>query len=197
MGGHWVTHLPEILQALDDAAGRVDRKQTAPIDADVAAFIAARSERQLQSEVMALAGGGPEDAVCLTQMRILAQLQSRHHVLPLPGLAAWLAERAGPALGVWRNRQRRAAMTERLQGLAKSGQLAPMLAMLDDPVGRGADAHEAQLSMAELSRIDAELAQTAAGADGKAGLANRLGQEIAAGIGLAALAAALAVAALG
>ena len=46
-------------------------------------------------------------------------------------------------------------------------------------------------------RIDAELAQIVGGAPGRAALAARLGQEIAAGFGLAALATVLAVAALG
>jgi hypothetical protein len=196
MGGHWVTRLPELLQALEDAAGRVDRKQVRPVDTHIATFIAARSERRLDSELVALAGGGPDDAAWLAQIRILAELQTRHRTQALPGLAAWLAEQAGPALVTWRNRDSRASITERLQALAQVGYLAPMLALVDDPAGHDADAREAQVAAVELGRIDAELAQIAAGASSRASVANRLGQEIAAGIGLATLATVLVVAAL-
>ena len=128
---------------------------------------------------------------------MLAQLQSRLHPRPLPALAAWLAARAGPVLATWRNRERRAAVEERLQALTQAGYLAPMLQVLEDPAGRTADAQEAQEAARELARIDAELAQIASGAQQRAASAARLGQEIAAGFGLAALATVLAVAALG
>jgi hypothetical protein len=72
-----------------------------------------------------------------------------------------------------------------------------MLQVLDDPAARSADAREAQEAAATLARIKAELAEISGGAQGRASAATRLGQEIAAGIGLAALAAALVVAALG
>jgi eukaryotic-like serine/threonine-protein kinase len=196
MGGHWVTRLAELLRALEDTAGRTDHKQVGPVDVQVAAFIAARSERRLDSEIMALAGAGPEDSTYLAQLRILAQLQTRHHPQPLPGLAAWLGARAGPLLATWRNQDRRAAITGRLQVLAQAGHLAPMLGLVDDPAVRGADAREAQLAAMEVGRIDAELAEISAGASSRASIANRLGQEIAAGVGLAALATVLAVAAL-
>jgi hypothetical protein len=72
-----------------------------------------------------------------------------------------------------------------------------MLQALEDPVGRNADANEAREAAQQLARIDAELAQIAGGARGRAASAARLGQEIAAGFGLTALATVLAVAALG
>jgi hypothetical protein len=196
MGGRWVTRLPELLQALEETAGHVDRRQMRPVDANSAAFIAARSERRLDNELTALGGDAADHAACLAQIRILAQLQSRHHVQALPGLAAWLAEQAGPALAIWCNRDRRASITERLQVLAQAGFLTPMLALVDDPAGRDADAHQAHLAAVEVARIDAELAQIAGGASGRASLANRLGQEIAAGVGLAMLAIVLVVVAL-
>jgi len=197
MGGHWVIRLPELLLALEEAAGRADRKHVQPVDGNIAAFIAARSERRLDNELMALAGGAPDDEACMAQIRILAQLQSRHHKQALPGLAAWLAEQAGPVLATWRNRDSRASITERLQVLAHAGFLAPMLALVGDPVARDTDAREAQWASAELGRIDAELGQIAAGAGSRASLASRLGQEIAAGVGLAMLAIVLAAVAFG
>ena len=151
MGGHWVTRLPELLQALEEAASRVDPKQVGPVDANIAAFIAARSERRLDNEMTALADGAPEDVAWLAKVRILAQLQSRHRVQGLPGLAVWLAEQAGPALASWCNRDSRASIADRLQVLAREGFLAPMLALVDDPAGRDADAHQAYLAAVEAA----------------------------------------------
>jgi hypothetical protein len=196
MGGRWVVKLQELPLALEEAAGRVDRK-TAPVDVHVAAFISARLERRLESELTAEAGTGQAAAICLAQLRLLAQLQSRFQAQPLPALAAWLAGLAEPVLATWHNRVRRAAVAEQLKVLAEAGFLAPLLAALDDPVARGTDSLEAQRAAEELHRVDAELALIAGGAAGRTVTANRLGQEIAAGLGLAALATVLAVVALG
>jgi hypothetical protein len=72
-----------------------------------------------------------------------------------------------------------------------------MLQTLEDPAGRSADSREAHEAALGLARIGTELAQIAEGAPGRAAAAARLGQEIAAGLGLAALATVLAVAVLG
>jgi hypothetical protein len=196
--GRWIASLADLLPALEQAAGRVDHRQVDPVDAHIAAFVSARLERRLGDEFFADTGtGSSSGSGRLAQLRLLAQLQVRLSPRPLPGLAAWLVARAGPALSAWRNRERRSALEERLRVLAKAGYLAPMVQALEDPDARGADLREAQQAVEQLARIDAELAAIASGADERATTAARLGQEIAAGLGLIALAAALAVAALG
>ncbi len=192
--GHWVARLADLLPALEEVAGHAERQQTDPIDGHVAAFIAARLERRLDNELSTQIGGA---AACLAQIRTLAQLQSRLHPRPLPALAAWLAARASPVVSTWRNRERRAGIEHRLQPLAAAGYLAPMLHVLDDPGARSADVREAQEAAAALAGLDAELAQISGGSGGRTATATRLGQEIAAGLGLAALAVALVIAALG
>jgi hypothetical protein len=128
---------------------------------------------------------------------MLAQMQVRYHNQPLPALAAWLAARAGPVLATWRSRDRRSAVAERLEELAKVGYLSPMVTALDDPTARSVDAREAYLATEELRQIDTALVQLSNGGAGRAAAAQRLGQEIAAGLGLAALATTLVLAALG
>jgi eukaryotic-like serine/threonine-protein kinase len=197
MGGRWVAQLPDLLPALESTAGRVDHKQTAPVDVQIAAFISARLERRMENDLAALSGSGLPDAVAVAQLRALAHLQSRFQIRPVPALAAWLAAQAAPVLATWRNRERRTAIAERIQALVDAGYLAPMLAALDDPAARTADVYESRLAADELNRIDTELAQIASGARIRAAAADRLGQEIAAGFGLAALAAVLVATALG
>ena len=198
MDGHWVARLPELLPALEETAGHVDRRQTEPIDAHVAAFIAARLERRMDKELSAQIGGGAVGAACLAQLRVLAQLQSRFHPRPLPALAAWLAARAGPVLATWRNRERRAAVEERLQALTQAGYLAPML-----QAARGSGRAQRRRARSAARRRESWRGSTRnwrrspAARRGRAATATRLGQEIAAGFGLTALATVLAVAALG
>ena len=101
-----------------------------------------------------------------------------------------------PQVQQWHNRARRAELETRLGELAQAGLLAPMLALVEDPPGRNADAQAAQAAAAELARIDTELARIAAGAEQRSAQALRFGQELAAGVGLTVLATVLAIAAL-
>jgi hypothetical protein len=194
---HWVASLADLLPALEETARRVDHVRTEPVDAHIAAFVAARLERRGEHDLGGQISTADAGAVCLAQLRMLAQLQGRFYAHPLPALAGWLAARAGPVLHTWRNREQRATLEQRLGSLTEAGYLAPMLQALEDPAGRSADALGAHQAVRELERIEAELMQITEGAADRSATAARLGQEIAAGIGLAALAVALAVAALG
>jgi hypothetical protein len=127
----------------------------------------------------------------------MARLQARFHPAPLPALADWIAGGAEAVLATWRGRQRRAALRERLAALVKTGQLTPILALLDDPAVRSADAAAAQLAEAASGGLNAALAAIEAGAPARAELATRLGQEIAAALGLGALVTMLVLAVMG
>jgi hypothetical protein len=196
LAGQWVARLADLLPALQEVAGRVDHKQCEPVDSHIAAFISARLERRVDNDLMP-DGKPSEEVSCLGQLRVLAHLQARSRAQTLPALTGWLADRSAPVLATWRNRARRAAVAERLNALVSAGQLAPMLTVLEDPAGRSADAREALEAADQLSRIDAELRVIADGSSQRSLSAYRLGQEIAAGFGLVALATVLAVAALG
>jgi hypothetical protein len=192
--GHWVARLVDLLPALEQVAGNAEHRQTDPIDTHIAAFIAARLERRMDQDLLAQIDNG---GASLAQIRVLAQLQSRLYPNPLPALAVWLAARASPVMATWRNRDRRTAIEQRLQPLAAAGYLSPIIQLLDDPNARSADAQEAQQAVAALADLEAELARIEGGGGGRVATANRLGQEIAAGAGLAALAVALVIAAFG
>ena len=196
LAGQWVARLADLLPALQEVAGRVDHKKTEPVDSHIAAFVSARLERRVDNNLTP-EGKLSEEASCLGQLRVLAHLQGRSRAQALPALAGWLADRSAPVLATWRNRARRAAVAERLNALVSVGQLAPMLAVLENPAGRAADAREAMEAADQLGRIDAELRSIAGGSSQRSLSAYRLGQEIAAGFGLVALATVLAVAALG
>ncbi|HEY1932015.1 MAG TPA: hypothetical protein VGG99_08390 [Acetobacteraceae bacterium] len=193
MGKHWVGRLGDLPMALEAAAAA--NPSAGPIDPHVVAFVAARAERRLDVEANTLTGDA--NSVDVAELRLLAQLQMRFHPTPMPALAAQVAGKVGPLIEAWRNRARRNELAQRIREIAQSGMLVPMVALLEDPPGRRADAQAAHIAAAELAQIDAELQQIAAGAAGRGATAERIGQEVAAGIGLAALAVILALAALG
>lgn len=192
--GRWISRLSELPAAIEAAIGA--NPKAVPLDAHIAAFIAAHGDSRLEAETNTL-GGTAQNPIGLPELRLLAQLQLRYVPRPLPALAAWIAGAAAPMVALWNNRPRRRELTDSLRSLAKAGMLIPMLALLEDPPGRIADMNGAKLAAAELSRIDAELQAIAAGSEDRRGNAARIGQEVAAGLGLAALATMLALAVLG
>ncbi|MGC8475809.1 MAG: hypothetical protein ACP5NP_05595 [Acetobacteraceae bacterium] len=190
-----VAQLSALPAALEAAAASPSRAATGPVDRELLAFIAARQELGAAPPPEALGADGAPAAE--TQLELLARLQARLHPAPLPALAGWLAALAAPRASEWRNPAHRAALTAELERLAADGLLAPMLAVLRDPRMREADATGYAAASAECARIDAALAALTDGGAGRAALSRRLGQELAVGIGIAALTAALGMALFG
>ncbi len=192
LGGRLATRLSELVPALEARAGRGGPSGGAQaVDGDIAAFVAARSDRQSEIEMAAVAvGQGPAGA--LARIELLAALQERARV-PAPALARWLVAEPDRLLAGWHSRTLRRQLAERLKDVAEAGQLAPILALVQDPVGRAADLREAREAAAELARVEAALARIEGAAGARAVAARSLGQEAAAGLGLAALALALAL----
>jgi hypothetical protein len=195
VGQRWVSTLNDLPAALEAAAPGADHASP-PVDSHTAAFIAARSDRRVGMDTNALNGTDP-DSRLTGQLRLLSELQTRFDPRPLPALAGWFAAQAAPLVARWRNRAKRAEVTDRLTALAAEGQLVAMLALIEDPTGHAADAEGAEQARQELARIDGELAEIDRGGADRAMAAARTGQEIAAGLGLAALATALILAAVG
>jgi len=192
--GAWVAGLADLLPVLERAAEKVDRGKVPPVDRHVMAFVAARASRR---EMDIPASDQPGGNLALVALRLFATLQQHYHAAPLPGLAAWIAENPDGLLSGLTSRPRRSAAAQRLAALAKVGHLAPMLTLVQDPIARAADISEFKAASVELTRIDTELASLKDNTAGRSEQAHRWGQELAAGIGLAAVAIALLVAALG
>lgn len=195
MAGRVVVEMADLLRALDAAAADVDRKSTQPIDAHVAAFIAARQDSRIESDLTRLGDGGA--AGPLAQLSVLANLQARFHPHPLPGLAGWIAEQAGPMLEIWRNKARREDARAQIQAIADAGHLTDMLRLLNDPDARKRDAEGAARAQAAVARIDSQLRDLDTQAAGQIEQARGFARDIVSGAGLSALAGALTLAALG
>jgi eukaryotic-like serine/threonine-protein kinase len=195
LDGRWVVRAADLPEALDAIAAA--SKDAVLLDPEVVAFIAARSERSLDQEVQGLADDGDAGSRLLATLRLLSEMQNRFHPGPLPGLGSWIDARARPLVERWKNRERRAEVEERLKTLVAAGLLAPILALLEDRAGQAADADGLNMAVEEVARLDAELRGVTEGSGQRAAIAARLGQEIAAGLGVAAIALTLLLAAFG
>jgi hypothetical protein len=193
-----VCHLADVLPALEGMAAIPEQRRSLPLDAELSAFLAARADQTGGGAITQLLERPPKDSnPPLFQLRVLAAVQSRLRAPALPGIAGWLNEHTAPLLEDRRNNAARAALAERVKSLAEAGQLGPMLAALEDPAAQQADDHGASNAQARIRALDDALQAIADGAPARAEYAQRLGQELAVGAGMTAVAAALALMAFG
>ena len=193
--GRWIAQVNELPAALDAIA--IATPAVELIEPHIAAFIAARSERQLDQEVKGLILDGDPVIRSLATLRLLAEMQARYHPAPLTGLTGWVAARARPLIEHWQNRERRTEVEEKVKSLGLAGLLRPLLTLLEDPADHAADNEGLRSAMDDLARVDGELRRIAAGGSGRATLAARLGGEISAWVGLAVVALTLLMTAMG
>jgi hypothetical protein len=163
----------------------------------MAAFLAARVEGRFDRELTALGDAEDRGEVALRQLAVLAQLQLRMKAPPLPGLAGWMAETASASLEGWHNRDAQAARRQAVAAAVPAGNLQTLLGALDDPAARAADVTRHAAVREAVRRLDARIANLLGGAEARGDTALRLGQEVSAVLGLAALVAAIAAAAFG
>ena len=193
--GRWISNIQELVPALDSVAAAAPN--TDLLDPQIAAFVGARSERWLDREVKALAIGTDNSELAFAQLRLLCEMQKRYFPAALKGLTAWIAARAQPLVERWNNRERRASVAEKLKTLTARGFLEPILQLLEDPPGHESDTEGLRIAIADLHRLDTELRVIAAGGKTRSAIALRIGQELAAGAGVAVIASTLILTALG
>jgi len=195
LGGRCVARLPDLLAALEASAASDAAGAGPVIDGDIVAFLSARAERGPEAEMAARALRGGADAA-LAELDLLASLQARWGGA-VPALARRIVRDPDRLLSTWHGTERRARLAAELTRLAESGQLGPMLALLRDRSARAEDEAGARAAAQRLAEIDAALAALESNDPVLRAAARGLGQEVAAGLGLAALVAVLVAGLLG
>jgi len=189
LGGACVTQLGALLTAMEGA----ERSEHADlIDREIAAFLAVRSEVRLDNDLLII--GQPEDPDvdppgnrALAQLRVLAGTQQRERAEPMPRTAAHLERLALPALQLWRSRQSRDSRRQLLADAARAGQLAAMLAVLEDPVALRQDRQQAMQAEAEIKAIETKIHDLTDATAARADQARITGHEITTALGVVAL----------
>jgi hypothetical protein len=196
LGGRAVARLADLLPALEDAAADTDRKRP-PIDAHIAAFIAARADQSMMADANRL-GGFATAADRLAVLALFGRLQQRLTQDKLPRLAGWLLDSGMAELGAWRCLATRKALAARLAEYAARGQITPMVQVLEDGAAKGNDLAGAQEAANRLACIEAALAALNSGKARRAEQSRETGHEIATGLSLlSVLGGAVAVALAG
>jgi hypothetical protein len=200
LAGRCVVRLNDLLPDLERhaATGGVDML----IDRDISGFISARFSGRMDGDFTILAQ--PEDPAIdppghhgLAQLRVLTRLGEFQAAARWPHLAACAARLARHSLKRWRSRSARQSREAALQDAVSIGSLPAMLAVLHDVPGLAEDSGKAVAIAREISRIDQTLALLAAQGAARAGAARTTGQEIAASLGVMALAGAVVATVLG
>jgi len=111
-----ITKLADLPQALEVISASTDRTKP-PIDAPLAAFIAARGDAGAQNDAGAIING-TSVADHLAILHLFARLQTRYHPGPLPGLAGWLLASVTGATKNWQSRSRREMIEGELASFA-------------------------------------------------------------------------------
>jgi len=187
LGSALVVRLGDLLPALEDAAAVEGVREGMPIDVEIGAFMAARSDTPVAGELARMGDAPTPGAAALIALRLLVWLQERQRVPALRNLAAWLALPLAPLLETWNNRPQRTRLAEMLAAHARAGALPQMLDLLDDQAARQRDSTEAADAARLVARIDAELAQLAQAAPARAAMADSVGHELVLGAGVTAL----------
>jgi hypothetical protein len=196
LGGRVAARPADLLPALEAASASADRKRP-PLDAHLAAFIAATADTPVLAEL------GATDGMASAKERmavlgLFGRLQLRLHPAPLPGLAGWLLECDLIDLTTWQSFATRKEIAAKLAAEAKAGQIASMILLLRNDAALQADRAGAEQAALRLQQITIELGQLKYGARHRDETARRNGQEIAAAAGLtAAMGAALVLALTG
>ena len=185
LGGRAVPRLGDLLPMLEVCAAEADRKRP-PIDAQIAAFIAARADQSVLAEANRLAGFVTQEDR-LTVMGLFGRLQQRVGGDSLPKLAGWLVESGLPEMQRWRCMATRKALTGRLNALAAAGMITPMVLLLSDDPACARDAAGAQNAAVRLGDIELMLASLNGGAAKRRDAARQTGHDIATGLSLLCL----------
>lgn len=187
VGEALVARLAELVPALEAMAADEGRREGLPMDAEVAAFIVARSDTPVAGELARLGEARTPEAAALVLLRLLVWLQERQRIVALPNLAAWLGSRLEKLLDDWHNRPLRARIAEALAVHVKSGALPRLLDLLDDRVAKERDSGEAAEAARLVARIEMEIGELQAGAAGRESSAREVGHEVVLGVGMTAL----------
>jgi len=198
LGGDCVVRMHDLLPALE--------RHTAPsvdfiIDREIAAFISARFNGRMDADFVVLAVNedpdiDPPGHRGLAQLRVLGRLAATNQAESWPRLADLALRSARLALAQWRSRNLRGRREQALATAAGRGALVAMLTVLEDPQARELDGRAALSGMEDIRAVAAEISWLATQRPLRAQAARNTGQEIAAALGVVALAASAVITAL-
>lgn len=138
MDAHFVTSIPELLDALDAVAEHKDRPKM-PFDRHIAAFILARGGKVDEGWIQTATEDKDSAKRMTAVIQVLESLQRNNKHGPLPSLTAWLSDLIRPALEVYHSRTMRTRVEEEMQKQAELGYVQGLLVLLQSANLRNQD----------------------------------------------------------
>lgn len=197
-----ILRIHELIPAWDRRAGAHHGSLSAfVIDPESAAFIAARFNGRIDSDLAILAQNedpdiDPPGHRGLAQLRVLGRLCEQDTAHRWPALAEAASLPARTALSQWKSRTARAEREHALAEAVGVGSIPAMLAVLVDASAQRNDALASQAASLERHRIDIEIARLSEARASRSAQARNTGHEVAAALGMITLAGAAVVTAL-
>lgn len=190
--GFYVNSPEELLIALNAVADMNDRPE-AIFDRHIIAFLSVRERKVIDSYMPDLNASEAYRQISGT-INVLANIQGRSKMPPMPALTKWLFTLAEPLYDRFHDRDLRVTMRKKMNDIKEQGVLRKILDILFDSEKYRRDQQEFRLAMREYSLLNVESRQLEEALKDQANFGTQAGREIAALI--AGVVMALAVAGL-
>lgn len=174
----WVAEPADLLAALDRTARDADHSSSS-VDRHIAGFVLARAGVDADRLAALLASARNPGEIALGTAKLLAWMQKRYCVPPLPNLAAWVTHHLQSAVELFRHRPLRAMLKERLAELTPKGDLDVMMTVIDNDTLRRDDSLRFAQAAAEYGDLTKKIHELAHAPGTRQQRAVTLGHQIA------------------
>jgi hypothetical protein len=157
----YVLEIRDLLPAINALAKKGDGKGW-PVDRHVAAFIGARTQFDIERQMMEIAEPNPERAA-MGMLNLLAVIQWRMGQGGLYGLCGWVGGLMQPAINAYRSRDRRRELEKEIPRVVREGSLVEMARLLDNAEEKYKDAQEFEQARADWADAGREIRDIEAG----------------------------------
>lgn len=157
---YWVSELPRLLKALDDAAATAD-KSTDLLDRHVAAFIGTYLS-QTDKMLMRFSKTANQDKGVLA-LELFAMMQARFDMPNLKNLTRWLGIQIEPLVASYHSRTRREYAKARIAVAQQKGDITLLLELVNSLRNDSSDATQFGAAKTKYADNQAEIAELATG----------------------------------
>ena len=173
----YVATIGDLMPALEEASKHWDTKSR-PMDRQMAAFIAARSNQDTGPHLAALADRDKERSA-IGMLSLLALLQWRMEEDTLPGLSSWVGRHLGPAISSYHSRTTRRELERDAPRMVRDGSLPDLFDLIENAQKRKNDEDGYAEAMTEFADLSEEIDDIEDNEDERTESATLMGQQTA------------------
>lgn len=151
---YYVTNPEDLMYALEDMAETADRTELL-IDRHIAAFLSVRDRKVIDAYWSDLNSTEYHKKV-IGNLKVLATIQSRARMEPLPGLARRVADLLEPVYERYHDRELRRNLKEKIESIKSSGNLSRMAGIFENSETLQKDMGNFRQAMAEYQELSSE-----------------------------------------